>query len=59
MVRILVKTAVQPDPELSDKAVRSRCGELHLVRLSGCLIGLAAQCRLAWVHGADTFGLGP
>ena len=36
LVRILVKAAVQPDSELPGQAVRSGCGELHLVRLSAC-----------------------
>jgi hypothetical protein len=34
LVRIVVKTAVQPDPELSGQTSRTGCGELHPVRLS-------------------------
>ena len=58
LMRIVVESAIQPDPELSGQAMRSGCGELHLVRVSGC--------RSSWlpdgaplVLGADTFGLRP
>lgn len=47
LVRIVVKLAVQPDPELSGEAVRSGCGELHPVRVSASLIMLAARRRAA------------
>ena len=35
LARIVVDGTVQPDPELLGELLRSRCGELHEVRLTG------------------------
>jgi len=49
LTRIVVNSAVQPNPEVLGQALRSRCGELHHVRLSGnrdhdWLFGRLALC---------------
>jgi hypothetical protein len=47
---IVVKMAVQPDPELPGQ-VRGGFGELHLVRLSGCRDRAVCSTALRFSRG--------
>ena len=58
LVWVVVKAAVEPDPELPGQLLRSGGGELHRVRLSA-RPDEAGQSRRIPVLVADTFGLAP